>query len=294
MGAQENRLTLEGLAQRLETLERENERIRSENADLHSKVARLEGSGTLQSEVAELRGSNRHHDREAVAAAFEGQVSRRSLLSKAGAAAVAAVAAGTLLDPREAKANHFPNGIFQANSVWTHQLLADTDDLGTAVHGAASYEFGAAVSGHNRSRGGYGVQGSSSGGGGTGVWGITTVTEGTGVRGEGDTGMWGSSSRTGWSGVYGQHTGTSGYGVVGDGTGGSAGVLGRNSSGYGGQFEGGKAQLMLVPKPAGTIGPPTGSHAKGEVYMDSAGTLFVCTVGGATPTWRRVQTAAVS
>lgn len=113
----------------------------------------------------------------------------------------------------------------------------------------------------------------------------------TGVRGEGDTGVWGSSNRGGWSGVYGQHTGTSGYGVVGDGRGGSAGVLGRNSSGYGGQFEGSKAQLKLAP--ASSAGRPTsGAHTNGELYMDSAGTLFVCTVSGTPGTWRRFQTAA--
>ncbi len=34
MGAESDGLTLEGLAERLETLERENERMRSENAEL--------------------------------------------------------------------------------------------------------------------------------------------------------------------------------------------------------------------------------------------------------------------
>jgi len=115
------------------------------------------------------------------------------------------------------------------------------------------------------------------------------------VRGEGDTGMWGSSFRTGWSGVYGQHTGTSGYGVVGDGTGGSAGVLGRNSSGYGGQFEGGKAQLKL--KPGGSTGKPTGrTHTKGEIYMDSAGTLFVCVASGNSTNpakWKKLSATVV-
>jgi GH25 family lysozyme M1 (1,4-beta-N-acetylmuramidase) len=60
-----DRLSLEGLAQRLEALRRENEQRRSE---------------------------------------FEGRMSRRAFLSRAGVAAVGAVAAGTLLDRREAKA----------------------------------------------------------------------------------------------------------------------------------------------------------------------------------------------
>ena len=113
-----------------------------------------------------------------------------------------------------------------------------------------------------------------------------------GVRGLGKTGVWGSSSATGYSGVHGQHTGTAGYGVFGLGTGSNgAGVLGRNFSGYGGQFDGGKAQLQL--KPADTPGKPSGAHLKGEIYMDSAGTLFVCTTDGTPGRWRKVSTTAV-
>jgi hypothetical protein len=74
MGAEDNGLSLEGLAHRLETLERE-------NAQLRHKVATLEGSGTSWSE-------------QVPASESDGRVSRRALLSKAGAAAVAAVAAG--------------------------------------------------------------------------------------------------------------------------------------------------------------------------------------------------------
>ena len=71
-----DRLSLEGLAQRLEALARENEQMRSENVELRGEV-----------------GSK-----------FEGPMSRRAFLSKAGAAVVASVAAGTLLNQREAEA----------------------------------------------------------------------------------------------------------------------------------------------------------------------------------------------
>jgi hypothetical protein len=85
MGAEDNGLTLEGLAPRLEALERENERTRSENDVLRSTVATVEGSGALPTEdgepASEWSGS-------------DGQVSRKSLLSKAGLAAVGTVAAG--------------------------------------------------------------------------------------------------------------------------------------------------------------------------------------------------------
>jgi hypothetical protein len=121
------------------------------------------------------------------------------------------------------------------------------------------------------------------------------------VRGLGKTGVWGSSAATGYSGLYGQHTGSAGYGVVGDGTGATgAGVIGRNPNGngveardsvYGGKFAGSRAQLLLVPKSA-TGRPTTGAHTKGEIYMDSAGALFVCTASGTPGTWRKVTTTA--
>ena len=119
----------------------------------------------------------------------------------------------------------------------------------------------------------------------------STQAEVAGVRGLGKTGVWGSSSATGYSSVYGQHIGL-GFGVVGDGRGNSnAGVLWRNLSGYGGQFEGGRAQLKL--KPGGSAGKPTGEHIKGEIYMDSAATLFVCTASGTPGKWRKVSTTLV-
>jgi cell division protein FtsB len=44
MGEQDNGPTLQGLAQQSQALERENERMRSENAELRRKVPTLEGS----------------------------------------------------------------------------------------------------------------------------------------------------------------------------------------------------------------------------------------------------------
>ena len=156
---------------------------------------------------------------------------------------------------------------------------------------------------------GAGVQGS----GYSGVTGFGLGEEGsgaTGVKGDGDVGVWGNSRSLGWSSVYGEHLGEAGYGVTGDGKGTSrAGVLGRNpagygghfqgatavrgeaTSGYGGFFQGGKAQLRIVPK--STAGRPTsGNHAKGEISMDSAATLWVCTVARTPGTWRKVTTTA--
>jgi hypothetical protein len=394
MGAEDMGLTLQGLAQRLEALERENELMRSENDALRSKVATLEGSGTRRDEIAALRSSETTRAAEP-ASESGGLVSRRSLLGKAGAAAVAAVAAGTLLHPREARAeNDFFDVIYarkvlvsggdalvsvsatndhgaealsgRTSSASNAAVYGENLDSGPAVEGIAQGSNGRGVNGTGRygvwgesnQAGFYGVTGRNLNTDGTGVRGVANNDNGrAGVRGEGSTGVWGSSSKSGFSGVYGQHTGTSGFGMVGDGKGEAgagvlgrnndgtgvwgqsskagyggvtaehtgtagfgviglgkgatgAGVLGRNSSGngmqgegnngvhgkatggYGGLFEGGRAQLRIVPK--GSAGKPTtGTHTKGEIYMDSAGTMFVCTVDGTPGTWRRVQTVAV-
>jgi hypothetical protein len=70
---------------------------------------------------------------------------------------------------------------------------------------------------------------------------------------------------------------TSGPGVFGSGK-------------FGGQFKGTNAQIHLVP--GTTVGrPAAGNHLMGELYMDSAGTLFVCVASGSPGTWLRVVTA---
>jgi GH25 family lysozyme M1 (1,4-beta-N-acetylmuramidase) len=79
---------LEGLAQRLEALRRENEQMRSENFPLRGELS---------------AGSDRRQGKE-VAPRSEGRLSRRAFLSRAGAVAVGAVTAGTLLDQRETEA----------------------------------------------------------------------------------------------------------------------------------------------------------------------------------------------
>jgi hypothetical protein len=121
-----------------------------------------------------------------------------------------------------------------------------------------------------------------------GLGGIS-LAGGTGVKGQGKFGTLGISSTSGGFGAWGQHTG-SGNGVNGDSVTG-AGVHGKSTSGYGGVFEGGKAQVRLVPK--STSGrPTTGSHARGELYLGSTGTLFICVASGTPGTWRKVTTTS--
>ncbi len=392
MGREDNGLTLEGLAQRLEALQRENaenaqrlQTLERENEALRNKVATLREPGARQDEVPALRALGTRHAEEPTSES-DGRVSRRWLLSKAGAAAVGAVAAGALLNPREAKANHFDERYFEADFIATHGIEANRDleymGPNAAVTGWVSSDSTGALRGDNTSSGPgvvglnggggpavegisngtgsmgvkgtgwfgvwgesnragfYGVTGRNTNTDGTGVRGVGTLrgvkgesTDGTGVLGEsgrgvgvegkgkngvygesstpGNNGVWGRhtndgagvagegrvgvigfSHEDGWNAVWGRHT-TNGRGVAGDSAQGT-GVLGASTSGYGGEFQGGKSQLRLVPQPAGTTGPPSGAHAKGEIYMDSAGTLFVCVRGGATPTWRQVSTTAPS
>lgn len=400
MGAQENGLTLEGLAQRLEALQHENsenaqrlQTLEQENETLRTKVAILSEPGTRSTEVATLRGSDKHWDGEPASGSAENEerVSRKWLLSKAGAVAVGTVAAGALMlrDPREARAHNASN-IISAHSVSTHYLFATNhiDDTSAVEVQARTPDYRGAIDGTNSSSGpgvlgtnigsgpgvrgrsetaavegvatglsGIGVEGKTEGSNGTGVkgtgrygvWGESnqagfhgvigrnTRTDGTGVRGvgagtgvkgestngsghgvhgKGKNGVFGESStpgqngvsgehtnqgagvsgvgrvgvigfshENGWNGVWGRHT-ANGRGVAGDSAQG-VGVLGTSTSGIGGVFKGGKAQLRLVPGSA--AGKPTsGTHVKGELYMDSAARLFVCVANGSPGTWKKV------
>jgi hypothetical protein len=300
MSAEENNgHTLEGIAQRLETLEHE-------NAELRGAVAELGGS--------RLSGRDEEPERTPLGLE-EGRVSRKGLLSKAGMAAAGLVVAGALTqrDIREAKA---APTIFTTDSANRGAIEAtNTSATGFGVYakslvgvqGVSIVAGGAGLSGRSEGSTGIGIEAQSLNGGHGILASASDTDEVAGVRASGKTGVWGSTGAGGYSGVYGQHDGaqpSGGFGVVGDGIGsGRAGVLGRNphasgsgvrgqsTNGYGGQFDGGKAQLRLNPKT--TVGKPTtGAHTKGEIYMDSAGTLFVCTANGTPGTWRRFQTVA--
>ncbi len=390
MSAENNGLTLEGLAKNLETQAQRLQTLERENAELRHEVTALRASGTVRGGVAELGNSDTRRDRDAMSE-FEGLVSRRSLLSKAGAAAVAAVAAGMLIHPRGAKANHYDDEIL-VDHVETHgvSVFGQGDDPGVVA--VVNSDRAAALNGRNIASGpgvkgtntgtGPGVLGNGTGGvegyssasGKAGVYGRNVDiagpgvvgdgkgasfagvrgnnSGGVGVEGHGKNGVYGlSSTGDGWGAVVGRSTGQGGIGTYGEGLSGvgvkgvgkhgsgggqgvvgagvegsglygvwgessvenSVGVVGRNRNGigvagdgqtgvrgdsfgggYGGRFGGGKAQLMLDP--GGSVGKPTsGTHNQGEIYMDSAGTLFVCTAGDGTTvgTWRKVTTTAV-
>jgi hypothetical protein len=112
---------------------------------------------------------------------------------------------------------------------------------------------------------------------------LPTTQAGVAGQAHGFPGVAGASDTT--AGVFGAST--SGSGVRGN-SGSGPGVTGQSSGGYGVQAGGGKAQLYLVP--AGTAGAPTsGSHIRGEIFLDKAGSLFVCVAAGTPGTWKHIN-----
>ena len=122
---------------------------------------------------------------------------------------------------------------------------------------------------------------------GTGVFG--TSVDGTGVAGSGS-GQFGvgvSCSGT-LNGL--QASSPNGNGVYASANGKGVGVIANSDDGLGGEFHGGKAPIRLAP--AATAGAPnaaTGTHKRGEFYVDANGQLFFCTVDGTPGTWKRVR-----
>lgn len=77
------------------------------------------------------------------------------------------------------------------------------------------------------------------------------------------------------AGVYGYNP--TGYAIRGDST-----------NGYGGGFNGGLAQIRLIPS-SNTGKPNSGTHSVGEFYVDSGGTIFYCVSGGTPGNWIKLN-----
>ncbi len=117
-----------------------------------------------------------------------------------------------------------------------------------------------------------GIQGYATGANNAGVFGRNNLTDGIGISGAAPNG----------TGAFGESL--NGFGVGGRSTTG-VGVQGSSASGYGGAFAGGMAAIRLTPSASGTGAPTTGGHQVGELYVDSAGVLYYCTVAGSPGTW---------
>ncbi len=121
-----------------------------------------------------------------------------------------------------------------------------------------------------------------------------------GIYGGGVTGIKGEDLNGGGTGVLGQSTSGIGvYGYTDDGravygyaSSGSA-LYGYTSTGYALTAYPGKAHLLLTPGP--TAGKPaSGTHARGEVYVDANGVHWHCVAAGTPGTWVRPGFNAVA
>jgi hypothetical protein len=140
------------------------------------------------------------------------------------------------------------------------------------------------------SNSGYGVFGISTSG--VGVGGESTSTSGVNGSSSTGAGVWGqSNSSTGVNGLS-----TSGVGVWGQSTSSTgvnglsstgAGMWGQSTANVGGVFIGGRAALALGQ--GGAPGAPSANaHVKGDVYLDSLATVWVCIADGTPGTWVRL------
>ena len=125
-----------------------------------------------------------------------------------------------------------------------------------------------------------------------GVTGLSTAGYGVVGLSQGSAGVYGTSDVDGapGGGVVGVDTSTTGSsGVSGQSTTGT-GVTAVSTDGYGTVTTGGLAPLLLTP--ASSAGAPTtGAHMVGELYTDSAGSLFYCVAHGTPGTWLQVASA---
>lgn len=220
------------------------------------------------------------------------RASRRALVLGGMAAAAAAV----LTDDAPAAADGTGLLIGQANPATNPTTLTASNAtyaftaVATTAYGFGLHGVGTAYGVHGEATTYAGVFGDGSGGA-TGVSGLARGASGRryGVAGSAESA---------------QGVGVAGYapaiGVFGNAApinvdgppDGMIGVCGRSNSvgGLGGWFSGTRAALRLVP--AATAGAPTTTtHEIGDLVVDSAGRVFVCTAAGTPGTWNELGAA---
>lgn len=263
------------LSERLAALETQLARQEECLAQQHAEIEGLRGALAAVHAEADPLG--------ATSAAQSALPSRRMLLKFGGAAAVAGVAAGAAVLARP--------GVAHASTGWaTGSVNADTETLvkplnssyasndvlqlqyGTGIPyqqlGGPNLSFKAALAAYDTTTNNVGVYATSSNG--FGVFGVTNT--GAGTVGAG---LNGTANSTG-TGVLGVSSG--GIGVQG------------NGAAYGGSFSGGLAPLLLSIG-FGQGAPTLGTHTKGELYLDTSATLWICAGSGTPGQWSKVGAA---
>jgi len=178
---------------------------------------------------------------------------RRRLLTRWLAAGAGVVTLSTL--------SHSPAQAANGDAVLAGQTVDATTP--TRVRNGVTYAVDSTADG---------IQGYATGANNAGLFGRNNATDGIGVSGAAPNG----------TGIFGESL--NGFGVGGRSSSG-IGVQGTSTSGYGGSFAGGLTAIRLTPAATGTGAPTSGAHQVGELYADSAGALFYCTVAGTPGTW---------
>jgi hypothetical protein len=256
--------TLRALTTQVQQL---HETIARQHDDMAEQQAQL---NALRDEVMTLRRA------EALAATLSGgrtpqppsaRTSRRTLLKLGGAAAVAtavAISATELAHPGVAQADGVPwqTGVVNSDNQTfvepSNSSFPDPTLLTVRIGTASPYQVlsnanQAAIAAYDTTGGAHGL--------------YATSLNGFAVLGAAphDVGVYGSSE--------------DGFGITGVAT----------TTGIGGVFQGGRAQLRLTP--GGFAGSPSsGNHIKGELYLDSVATLWICINAGVPGTWVQVAT----
>jgi hypothetical protein len=306
---------------RLERLERDNERLRAELAQLRdhrpvptapdvpvrpatggfSRRRLLQGIGTATAAGAGLvatgmiggtrpagathaLGFGHQNNMGAEATYLSGNMSESvfNVLNAGTGAAISAI--GSLGSSTEAVVSGLHQGLGPA----LLGTISNGSNPAAAVHGSTNGP-GFGVRGQTTG-GGAAVRGSINNGGssGHGVHG-TVNGHGHALFGEVD-GLFDANGNA----IRGVTTGTAGalVAMINNAQNASSAVLAStNGRGVALEAQGGRAPLLLTP--ATTAGPPTAdAHQKGELFVDSAGLLWLCTTSGTAGTWVRSLTSA--
>jgi hypothetical protein len=206
------------------------------------------------------------------------------------------VGAASLAVVQAAGPTSFPNGIIAGPSAFSAGTLPTTavqanGQAGTAVVGIGATSNGVGVHAEADGTQGIGVDafGVATGVRASSTNGIAVAANSPNSLGVNATG--GQIAVRAYSPDRGVQTNSdNGAALIGNSTKGQ-GVRAISSQLYGGEFAGGKAPIRL--QPASTVGPPqSGTHQRGELYVDSNGDLFFCqadSVNGSVGTWKKVS-----
>jgi hypothetical protein len=276
MGMTKLEATLEVLLDEIETLRTNLKIVQAQNEQQQAKVQQQ--NEQMQAEITRLKAAQTVAINSATSQPDKPQ-SRRKLLKRMAVVALGATAATTALATTPSEANAAAYGTVG---------LASTVNFGLSAAPNLVTPFSPTV-------GIFGLVGITS------QTGIPPTPNSAGVYGYGDSSIGVSGRSTNSIGVRGDSTisigvrgqSSGGFGVYGQSLD-DTGVAGYSTNDVGGNFQGGRAALLLYP--AATAGiPTTNTHFRGEFITSSesgdASNLYFCSQGSGTNlgTWVRLN-----